>query len=50
MRSQLSGGAAYAFASQMHALQEMFDPVVLGEVNLVYVKSAWVSVSLVSLQ
>ncbi|KAF1852228.1 MFS general substrate transporter [Cucurbitaria berberidis CBS 394.84] len=39
VQSQLRGGAAYAFASQMHALQNTLSPAVWGEVIAIYVKS-----------
>ncbi|KAI0154978.1 MFS general substrate transporter [Xylariaceae sp. FL1272] len=39
LRYQLSDGAAYAFASQLHWLQNTFDPTVLAELRHVYVLS-----------
>ena len=39
VRSQLAGGAAYAFASRMHDMQHALNPAVTTEVIVVYVKA-----------
>ncbi|KAI2618908.1 MFS general substrate transporter [Hypoxylon sp. NC1633] len=39
LRAQLSGGAAYAFASEIHGLKDSLDPTVWQEVQGVYVTS-----------
>ncbi|KAI1775360.1 major facilitator superfamily domain-containing protein [Hypoxylon cercidicola] len=39
LRAQLAGGAAYAFASEIHGLRESFDPILFQEVQGVYVTS-----------
>ncbi|KAH8886220.1 MFS general substrate transporter [Thozetella sp. PMI_491] len=39
LREQLSDGAAYGFASQVHALRESFDPSIWDEVVRVYLRS-----------
>ncbi|KAJ8121363.1 hypothetical protein O1611_g10124 [Lasiodiplodia mahajangana] len=39
LRGQLSGGEAYAFASQVHAQKAILDPRVLAEVTAVYAES-----------
>ncbi|KAI0502859.1 major facilitator superfamily domain-containing protein [Xylaria bambusicola] len=55
LRGQLSGGKAYAFASQVHAQKATLDPPVLSQVMAVYAKSLriiwWVGlgISLVSM-